>query len=184
VVDSLSSYHKSPGLITMHFQQQLFRQPANGVASWQDAHARIVRSSHRTPWKCAESSFVVAKLLTSKCNAPAWPSCSIASRAWTASLRPMNSVSPSRWCGNGGSVGARNPLPWRISRDRDAPRSFPPEQVAHVKAIACELPAKHDRPLSRFSLSEIVAAILADDTITRIGRTTVWRILHQDGLRP
>jgi DDE superfamily endonuclease len=75
-------------------------------------------------------------------------------------------------------------LLWRTSRDRDAPRSFPPEQVAHVKAIACELPAKHGRPLSRFSLSEIVAAVLADDTIARIGRTTVWRILHQDGLRP
>jgi hypothetical protein len=102
---------------------------------------------------------------------PAWPS-------------PVNWGCPSRRSGSGGSGGATDRSPWKISPDRVAPRSFPPEQVAHVKAIACELPAKHGRPLSRFSLSEIVAAVLADDTIAQIGRTTVWRILHQDGLRP
>ena len=31
------------------------------------------------------------------------------------------------------------------------PRRFPPEQVAEVKAIACELPRQHGVPLSRFS---------------------------------
>jgi hypothetical protein len=61
---------------------------------------------------------------------------------------------------------------------------FPPEQVALVKAVACELPAKQNIPLSRFSLSEVVQAVLAEDTIQSIGRSTVWRILHEDGLRP
>jgi hypothetical protein len=184
VVGFVSSYHNSWALITMQLPQQKSRQPANGVASWQDAHALIGRISRRMPWRCAGNSFGVAKLLMSRFNAPAWPSCFIANPAWTASQLPTSSASPSKRCGNGGSVGARNRSPWRISRGRDAPRSFPPEQVAHVKAIACELPAKHGRPLSRFSLSEIVAAVLADDTIAQIGRTTIWRILHQDGLRP
>ena len=30
---------------------------------------------------------------------------------------------------------------------------FPPEQVAAVKAVACELPIRYGLPLSRFSLS-------------------------------
>jgi hypothetical protein len=29
------------------------------------------------------------------------------------------------------------------------------EQVAEVVAVACELPAEHDRPLGRFSRSEL-----------------------------
>jgi transposase len=35
------------------------------------------------------------------------------------------------------------------------PRRFPPEEVAQVKAIACQLPRKHDLPLSRFSRAEL-----------------------------
>ena len=168
----------------MHFQKQIFRQPANGVASWQGIRARIAQSSRWTLRKYAENSFVIPKFLTSRYYARAWPSCFIASPALKASRLPMKLISPNNWYENGGSVGARNPLPWRTSRNRDAPRSFPFEQVAHVKAMACGLPAKHRRPLSRVSLSEIVAAVLIDNTITWIGRTTVWRILRQDGLRP
>jgi hypothetical protein len=168
----------------MPLQLQMFRQPTNGVASWQDAHRSISPISLPKSWRHAVTSSDVVKLLTSRSNALGWPSYFMANPVSPASRPPVNWASPSRRSANGGSGGARNPSPWRISRDRVAPRSFPPEQVAHVKAIACELPAKHGRPLSRFSLSEIVAAVLADDTIARIGRTTVWRILHQDGLRP
>jgi hypothetical protein len=35
------------------------------------------------------------------------------------------------------------------------PRRFPPEQVAEVKAIACELPATHGLPLGRVTRSEL-----------------------------
>jgi transposase len=35
------------------------------------------------------------------------------------------------------------------------PRRFPPEQVAEVVAVACELPARHERPLGRFSRAEL-----------------------------
>src|SRR4051794_24280815 len=35
------------------------------------------------------------------------------------------------------------------------PRRFPPQQVAEVVAVACELPARHDRPLGRFSRTEL-----------------------------
>jgi hypothetical protein len=168
----------------MSLQQQMFRQPANGVASWQDAPRSTSLFSPPLTWRPAVNSSGVGMPLTSNSSVRAWPSSSMIDPAYPASRSPANWVCPRRPSASGGSVGAGNPSPWRTSRDRGAPRSFPPEQVAHVKAIACELPAKHGRPLSRFSLSEIVAAVLADDTITRIGRTTVWRILHQDGLRP
>jgi hypothetical protein len=32
---------------------------------------------------------------------------------------------------------------------------FPPEQVAEVKAIGCELPVTHGLPLSRFTRTEL-----------------------------
>jgi transposase len=40
------------------------------------------------------------------------------------------------------------------------PRRFPPEQVAEVVAVACELPARHGRPLGRFSRSELHQLVL------------------------
>jgi hypothetical protein len=43
----------------------------------------------------------------------------------------------------------------RIKRGRVARAVFPPEQVAEVKAVACELPRTHALPLSRFSRVEL-----------------------------
>jgi transposase len=40
------------------------------------------------------------------------------------------------------------------------PRRFPPQEVAEVKVIACELPARHDLPLSRFSRVELHRLVL------------------------
>src|ERR687891_1145409 len=48
-----------------------------------------------------------------------------------------------------------------VSRDLPTNRAravrgvFPPEQVAEVKAIACELPVTHGLPLSRFTRTEL-----------------------------
>ena len=38
---------------------------------------------------------------------------------------------------------------------RAGPRAVPPEQVAEVVAVACELPGQHGRPLGRFSRAEL-----------------------------
>ena len=40
---------------------------------------------------------------------------------------------------------------------------FPPEEVAQVKAIACELPKEHGLPLSRFSRAELHRLVLEGD---------------------
>lgn len=47
-----------------------------------------------------------------------------------------------------------------ISRARAARAVVPPEQVAQVKAIACELPALHGLPLSRCSRAEVHELVL------------------------
>lgn len=50
--------------------------------------------------------------------------------------------------------------------------------------MACQLPAQRGLPLSRFSLSEIQVEVEQCKLITSISTGTIWRILHQDALRP
>lgn len=73
---------------------------------------------------------------------------------------------------------------WRIANDPGASPVFPPQQVTHVKAIACELPAQRGVPLSRFSLRELKAEVEQSSLIWTISTATIWRILHQDAIRP
>ena len=56
--------------------------------------------------------------------------------------------------------------------------------MAQVKAIACELPAKHGLPLSRYSTSEIARQVLAQGLTERVSFSTVWRWLDEDAIRP
>ena len=59
----------------------------------------------------------------------------------------------------------------------------PPECVAEIKAIACQLPAVREIPLSRFSLAELLREIHSQSTVS-ISRSTLWRLLKQDAIRP
>ena len=53
------------------------------------------------------------------------------------------------------------------------PRRFPPEQVAEVKAIACELPATRNVPLGRWSLAELRAEVIAGGLAAEMSTSTV-----------
>jgi hypothetical protein len=53
-----------------------------------------------------------------------------------------------------------------------------------VKAVACELPARYDRPLSRLFVPDIVEIILEERIVETISASTVWRILDADALKP
>jgi len=64
------------------------------------------------------------------------------------------------------------------------PGSFPPEAVAAVKALACELPCEHGIPISRLSTAEIRRAVVERGIVASIGETTVWRWLSEDAIRP
>ena len=53
-------------------------------------------------------------------------------------------------------------------------------------ALACELPAERNVPLSRYSLSELsveVADRLAANAVA-VSRSSIWRVLINDALRP
>lgn len=65
----------------------------------------------------------------------------------------------------------------------DAKRFFPPLEQAVVKAVACELVAETRQPLSRQSLADLAAR--AGQALDKpISRSTVWRILDADAIKP
>lgn len=66
---------------------------------------------------------------------------------------------------------------------RAARAVFPPEQIAEVKALACELPATHGLPLGRFSRTELHRLVL-ERGLSEASASTVWRWLHDDALKP
>jgi DDE superfamily endonuclease len=71
----------------------------------------------------------------------------------------------------------------RITRGRVDRVVFPPEQVAEVKAIACELPRSHELPLSRFSRVELHRLVI-ERGVTEASASTIWRWLHEDAIKP
>jgi hypothetical protein len=71
----------------------------------------------------------------------------------------------------------------RIGRGRVARVVFPPEQVAEVKAVACELPATQGLPLSRFSRAELHRLVI-ERGITDASASTIWRWLAEDAIKP
>jgi DDE superfamily endonuclease len=52
-----------------------------------------------------------------------------------------------------------------------------------VKAIACELPASHGVPLSRFSRTELHRLVI-ERGVTDASASTIWRWLRDDAIRP
>ena len=66
----------------------------------------------------------------------------------------------------------------------DGSQRFPPEIIVQVKALACELPAKLDMPISRLSNNEIARQAVQQGMVAQISGTTVWRWLSDDAIRP
>jgi hypothetical protein len=71
----------------------------------------------------------------------------------------------------------------RTSRARVARAVFPPQQVAEVKAIACELPVTHGLALGRFSRTELHKLVI-ERGVTDASATTIWRWLHDAAIKP
>ena len=64
------------------------------------------------------------------------------------------------------------------------PGLFPPELVVQIKALACELPAKYGRPLSRWSTTDRVQQVQQSGRVASRSGSTLWRWLHEDAIRP
>lgn len=73
---------------------------------------------------------------------------------------------------------------WRNVLDRVAPGFSPPDLIVQVKAIACEFPALHQVPLSRWSAADIARYACESGLVATISGSTVWRWLNEDAIRP
>jgi hypothetical protein len=56
--------------------------------------------------------------------------------------------------------------------------------VVQIKSLACELPAEHGIPLSRFSRADLKREAIERGLVASIGETTIWRWLSEDAIRP
>jgi transposase len=64
------------------------------------------------------------------------------------------------------------------------PARFTPVQIAEVKALACQLPAESQVPLSRWCCPDLAAELVARGIVPTISASTVRRILAADTLKP
>ena len=62
--------------------------------------------------------------------------------------------------------------------------TFSPLEVAMVKALACELPARRDQPLSRYSTAELARLVGDRPDAPPMSPSTIWRILDGAALQP
>ena len=67
---------------------------------------------------------------------------------------------------------------------RGRPRSFAPNVVSQVKAMACEPPVERDVPLSRWSSAELAAQAVTEGLVGSVSASTVRRWLHEDAIKP
>ena len=71
---------------------------------------------------------------------------------------------------------------WWMSRGRVARAAFPPQQIAEVKAVACEPPSE-GAPLSRRSTADVHRLVL-ERGICEASQSTIVRWLREDAIRP
>jgi hypothetical protein len=60
---------------------------------------------------------------------------------------------------------------------RVAPDFFPQILVVQVKALACELPPKYDRPLSRWSTTDLVQQVQQSGLVASVSGSTLWALV-------
>jgi len=140
-------------------------------------------SSRRRSWSRLQRLPGKGLFHTSCGNGPPW-SCSCLTTRWCPTVRRPSGCSSIRVrYAVGDTVGPRGTFPWTTKQDGAARRIFPPLDHALVKAVACELVAETQQPLSRQSLADVTARVRTVLS-TPISRSTVWRILDTDAIKP
>jgi hypothetical protein len=98
---------------------------------------------------------------------------------------PPAFLSRARLLASGANASLRNDWSvWRTNPGPGARPFFPPEVLVQVKALACELPAETELPLSRFSRRDLAREAVARGITAQISGATIWRWLDQDAIRP
>ena len=156
---------------------------AKGRLPCMGPYRATVLSSHRRFWSRLNRWSGKGPFRTSCGNGPPW-CCSCLTNRWCPTARRHRGCSSIRvQYAVGDTVGPRGTFPWKTSRDGAARRMFPPLDHALVKAVACELVAETTHPLSRQSLAAVTTRT-RNALGTPISRSTVWRILDTDAIKP
>jgi hypothetical protein len=139
--------------------------------------------SHRRSWSKLKRWPATGPSRTSCGNGLPW-FCSYITNRWYPTARPRKKYHDIyARCNGGAAAGPRVIFPWTTSQDGAARRIFPPLDHALVKAVACERVAATKQPLSRQSLADVT--VRARNALgTPISRSTVWRILDTDAIKP
>src|SRR4051812_4434249 len=65
-----------------------------------------------------------------------------------------------------------------------APGKFSPEQVTRILAVACEPPAKSDRPITHWTVQELTDEVIRRGIVESISPVQVYRYLREAALQP
>src|SRR3954451_19971893 len=65
-----------------------------------------------------------------------------------------------------------------------APGKFSPEQVTRILAVACEPPAKSDRPITHWTVQELTDEVIRRGIVESISPAQVYRYLREAALQP
>lgn len=103
---------------------------------------------------------------------------------WTIRPRGGGWANTRTGCATGVGSGPRRASGSTTKRGAGARPLSPPVAVTTVKALACEVPAQRDEPLSRYSTAEFARLIAAHADAPPRSRSTIWRILDRDALTP
>jgi transposase len=64
------------------------------------------------------------------------------------------------------------------------PKIIAPPARVHVISVASTLPQDQERPVTRWSLAELVTTLLETLGTPPMSRSSIWRILHEVDLKP
>jgi hypothetical protein len=116
-------------------------------------------------------------------NEPSWRCFCTKSHSFPTSRRACRSNSTPIRSATGDGAGPTELSRWRTNADEGVSPIFPPLDHAIVKAIACEVVFQTETPLSRQSLTDVTLRACAA-LGKPISRSTTWRILHTDAIKP
>jgi DDE superfamily endonuclease len=147
-------------------------------------HQSIVLSLLLHNWRKPNAlrSNITHRMPTS--NAHNWPYSSTRNLHGITPHWQRHSASIPNGCRSGVSGGPRVVSLLRIRRGVDANLFFPPLERTLVKSLACDLPRTNKQPLARYSLSDLVRRVEADASVRNMSRSTIWRILSTDAIKP
>src|SRR4051794_33209804 len=156
---------------------------APGAVSCLGLCRTIDRPSRRLSSPRPSASWALAPPRRTAASAPVWSCfCTPAPRCPTCKP-PVKSTCTPTPSASGGNAGPQASSPSRTTLGVAARRSFPPLDKAIIVSIACDVVARTGNPLSRQSTTDL-AQRARDELNKPISRSTVWRILDADAIKP